>query len=174
VALLDEAQSPATSTFEVMAGGHGAHVRHTTVEAIRSELADLQDRGVAAGTSAEIAALLGIAPRAGEPTSWDTWFSLGLMGIAATGTVAVAERDPAERIPALLCRRHIVVLRADTIVPALADAAALLRGWIEDGRRYITFVSGPSRTADIEKVLTVGAHGPAQLDLFLVAQWGND
>jgi L-lactate dehydrogenase complex protein LldG len=52
-------------------------------------------------------------------------------------------------------------------VPALEDAAAFLS---REARalRHLSFITGPSRTGDIEMVLTVGVHGPAQLHYVLI------
>ena len=81
-------------------------------------------------------------------------------GLADTGTVVQDATDPALRLVSTLPEIHVALLPADRILPSLADVLPKL-----DPRTapYISFVTGPSRTADIERVLTIGAHGPVRL-----------
>jgi hypothetical protein len=103
-----------------------------------------------------------------------TWISRAQVGISSTGTVLVAERLAEDRISALLCTRHIVVLPSHRLVRTQTEAAGDVRSCLRRGLSYVTFVSGPSRTSDIEKVLTLGAHGPAELEVVLVDGWNVD
>ena len=81
-------------------------------------------------------------------------------GLADTGTVVQDATDPALRLVSTLPEIHVALLPADRILPGLADVLPKL----DPGRSpYISFVTGPSRTADIERVLTIGAHGPVRL-----------
>jgi L-lactate dehydrogenase complex protein LldG len=58
----------------------------------------------------------------------------------------------------------VVLLPASSLLVFLADAAPILSRWVDTGgHRYVTFASGPSRTSDIERVLTIGVHGPRGL-----------
>ena len=81
-------------------------------------------------------------------------------GLADTGTVVQDATDVALRLVSTLPEIHVAFLAADGILPTLADVLPKL-----DPRSapYISFVTGPSRTADIERVLTIGAHGPVRL-----------
>lgn len=81
-------------------------------------------------------------------------------GLADTGTVVQDATDPGLRLVSTLPEVHVALLPADRILPGLADVLPKL-----DPARspYISFVTGPSRTADIERVLTIGAHGPVRL-----------
>ena len=81
-------------------------------------------------------------------------------GLADTGTVVQDATDPALRLVSTLPEIHVALLPAERILPRLADVLPKL-----DPARsaYISFVTGPSRTADIERVLTIGAHGPVRL-----------
>jgi L-lactate dehydrogenase complex protein LldG len=93
-------------------------------------------------------------------------------GIAATGSVAIADDEHRDRLLALLCFRHVVLLPASSLLVFLADAAPILSRWVDTGgHRYVTFASGPSRTSDIERVLTIGVHGPRELVVVLVQGW---
>ena len=89
------------------------------------------------------------------------------LGVAETGSLLLIEPDPLDRCISLLTRHLIVALREDDIVPTLDDAFA----WLAAQPRaaaYATFVTGPSRTADIERSLTIGVQGPARLTAALL------
>ena len=59
---------------------------------------------------------------------------------------------------------HIAIVNAQDICLTIGDALKLLRRReVADMSRTITFITGPSRTADIELTLTVGVHGPREL-----------
>jgi L-lactate dehydrogenase complex protein LldG len=81
-------------------------------------------------------------------------------GLADTGTVVQDATDPALRLVSTLPEIHVALLPASRILPGLADVVPKL----DPGRApYISFITGPSRTADIERVLTIGVHGPSRL-----------
>lgn len=88
--------------------------------------------------------------------------------VAETGTLALLTRRGQGRCVSLLPPVHIAVLRADAIV---LELAALFERLTADGEMpsALTFVTGPSRTGDIELVLTMGVHGPKELHLVLVS-----
>jgi L-lactate dehydrogenase complex protein LldG len=90
------------------------------------------------------------------------------VAIAETGTIVldgagVSGRRALTLVPDL----HLCVVRAAQVVPAVPDAVAAVAGAVADGRP-ITFVSGPSATADIELTRVQGVHGPRKLDVFVV------
>jgi len=80
--------------------------------------------------------------------------------IADTGTLAQDATDPRRRLPSMLTETHVAIFPTSALVPDLATLFGKL-----DPRRmpYLTFITGPSRTADIERVLTIGVHGPQRL-----------
>ena len=88
-------------------------------------------------------------------------------GIAETGTLMLASGPESPTTLNFLPDTHIVVLRADEMVGAYEDAWDRLRA---TGRmpRAVNFVSGPSRSGDIEQTLHLGAHGPRRLHVILV------
>lgn len=100
------------------------------------------------------------------------------LGIAETGSYLIADALE-DRLVRMLAHRHIVVLPVDRLVPGLDEAGAWLRDRFTgaDGApagRYASFITGPSRTADIEMSLSVGAHGPAELRIVLLDLAGDD
>lgn len=81
-------------------------------------------------------------------------------GLADTGTVVQDATEPALRLVSTLPEVHVALLPESRILGSLADVLPRL----DPGRApYISFITGPSRTADIERVLTIGAHGPVRL-----------
>ncbi|HEV2249425.1 MAG TPA: LUD domain-containing protein [Candidatus Limnocylindria bacterium] len=90
-----------------------------------------------------------------------------LFAVAETGSVAVA-LPRAERGQALLSERLWLLVPAAEIVATLDQALARIDALVRAGRPYVTLMTGPSRTADIERALTVGVHGPRELHVVLV------
>jgi L-lactate dehydrogenase complex protein LldG len=80
--------------------------------------------------------------------------------IANTGTLAQAVDDVEQRLVATLTNVHVAVVPSSRVV---ADLGKLLAVLPPSKSNYVTFVTGPSRTADIERVLTIGVHGPERL-----------
>ncbi|HYJ12460.1 MAG TPA: LUD domain-containing protein, partial [Thermomicrobiales bacterium] len=61
----------------------------------------------------------------------------------------------------------VICLRAN-LLPSLGEAAPVLRQISSRGASYATFITGPSRTADIERQLTVGVQGPGEFHVILI------
>ena len=92
-------------------------------------------------------------------------------GIAETGTCVVETDDEGTRLSTMLPETSIIILKTAAIVPCLADIAPYLRERQKDGKiSYTSFITGPSRTADIERVGAIGVHGP--LDVHIILQEG--
>jgi L-lactate utilization protein LutC len=90
--------------------------------------------------------------------------------IAQTGSIFVSTRSAAGRAASVLPEMHLVVARRAQLVPDLPAAFALLRQRYGDHwPSAISLITGPSRTADIEKILVMGAHGPKRLGLYFEA-----
>jgi L-lactate dehydrogenase complex protein LldG len=80
------------------------------------------------------------------------------VGLADTGSVLEADE---ELFGSLLPEVHIAVLESKNILPSLPDAIDLVEG------KNAVFITGPSRTADIEMTLTIGVHGPKEVLVFV-------
>lgn len=95
--------------------------------------------------------------------------------VARTGTIVYSSLLGGGRRPAVAAPVHIVIGYASQVVEELKHALSGLREKYGDNLpTAITFITGPSRTADIEKTLVKGAHGPHQLLLFFVDDIKND
>lgn len=80
------------------------------------------------------------------------------VGLADTGSILEADE---ELLGSLLPEIHIAVLKSKDILPSLPDAMPLIQNI------NAVFITGPSRTADIEMTLTIGVHGPKELHVFV-------
>jgi L-lactate dehydrogenase complex protein LldG len=93
------------------------------------------------------------------------------LAIAETGSVLIAENTLEARVVGMLTLAHFVLVGGDRLVPMLDDAAVILQRLTRAGsdqRHYLSFVTGPSRTADIERTLTIGVQGPKTLCVIIV------
>lgn len=94
--------------------------------------------------------------------------SIAEAGIAATGSLLLYLPDPDERALTALATKHAVFLRSNSIIPTLRDLSATLKEQLSSGSNYLSVTTGPSRTADIERVLTIGVHGPKELHILIL------
>jgi len=105
--------------------------------------------------------------RAAEPAD-----RTGLTGcfcaVAETGTLLLLSSPQHPKKTALLPETHIAIVSASRMVDTMEDAFALLRREKGELPRATWFVSGASRTADIEMTLVIGVHGPYRAHLILV------
>ncbi|MDB5901358.1 MAG: lactate utilization protein, partial [Betaproteobacteria bacterium] len=87
--------------------------------------------------------------------------------IAETGTLMTVSGAESPPSVSLLPETHIAILASDRVLRSMEDAWALLR---DSGGmpRAASFISGPSRTADIEQTVTLGAHGPYRVHIIVV------
>lgn len=83
-------------------------------------------------------------------------------GISSTGTLVEVALDDSIRLVSSLPRVYIGILEASSLVLDFEAAAPKLRAVFEDNTKncVVSFISGPSRTGDIEMILTLGVHGP--------------
>jgi L-lactate dehydrogenase complex protein LldG len=90
--------------------------------------------------------------------------------IAETGTLMMLSGAATPGATSLLPETHIAVVPESRIVRSMEDAWALLRAECGETAmpRAVNFISGPSRTADIEQTLVLGAHGPYRVHVILV------
>jgi len=88
-------------------------------------------------------------------------------GIAETGTLMLLSGPATPATVSLLPETHIALVAASRIVATLEDAFALLRAEHGSLPRAVNFISGPSRTGDIEQTIVLGAHGPCRVHLIL-------
>lgn len=108
----------------------------------------------------------------------DLGLTAAVAGIAETGSL-ITHLDPVDhRLATMLPLAHVVLLPRDRIVASLEEGLLLTRYRILTaavaGRpTYVSWVTGPSRTADIERTLAIGVHGPRTVDIILLPSTGT-
>lgn len=93
--------------------------------------------------------------------------SEGQYGIADLGTIVQCGDDVDERIVGTMSEYYIGILKGSMVVPEYDDMFDILAE-LPEMPNFVGFVTGPSRTADIECVSTVGVHGPLQMAVVIV------
>lgn len=114
----------------------------------------------------------GRAARLQELESAPVCLSGVALAIAESGSLVLRHGPGRPRLASLLAPAHIAVVRRGQLVRGLGDALARLRA--EHGEALLrdasnlTFITGPSRTADIEMTLSLGIHGPPELHVVII------
>ncbi|HEY3377005.1 MAG TPA: lactate utilization protein [Armatimonadota bacterium] len=88
-------------------------------------------------------------------------------GVAETGSVLLLATSAESRLASSLPPVHLALLRRSHVLAGMAEAIDAIAPTFDRG--CLTFITGPSRTADIERVLTIGVHGPSRLVILAVA-----
>jgi L-lactate dehydrogenase complex protein LldG len=89
--------------------------------------------------------------------------------VAQTGSVLVSAPSAGGRALSVLPPHHIVLARQNQMVPDLTAALKRAQEKFKDKfPSFMSFISGPSRTGDIERILVLGAHGPKKLTILLL------
>lgn len=96
----------------------------------------------------------------------DIGITLGEFGVGETGSICVDNYAYEARIASMLPLINIIFMPKNYIVNNMQDAFDVLAKVFWKG--YSGFVTGPSRTSDIERVLTLGVHGPSRVILFAI------
>lgn len=105
---------------------------------------------------------LGIAPNPSDIFGFDVGITTAQAAIAETGTLVLNSAQERHRLVSLVPPVHIAVVNASTIYASLGETLAMLQNG-DELSPAVTFITGPSRTADIELTLTIGVHGPQEL-----------
>ena len=101
------------------------------------------------------------APNAHDIFEFDVGVSTAQAAIADTGTLVLDSDCERHRLVSLVPPVHIAIVNASSIVETLGEALVLLQK--KEISPAITFITGPSRTADIELTLAIGVDGPQEL-----------
>lgn len=89
----------------------------------------------------------------------------GEFAVAENAAVWVTDAHLKHRVIYFLCQHLALVVQADTVVNNMAEAYQRIR---IDQPQFGAFIAGPSKTADIEQSLVIGAHGPRSMTVFVV------
>ena len=88
--------------------------------------------------------------------------------VAQTGGILVTSASAGGRVLSVLPPHHVVIASTAQLVGDLSDAFSHLRKSHDEVPAFASFITGPSRTGDIERILVLGAHGPKKLTVLLL------
>ncbi len=155
-----------------------AQTESELVDALSSIIADLSSKGtkssrVAVSDAAELERMVRVAvrdvgdvkvvPSTQEIFDFDIGVTTAQAAIAETGTLVLDGSAERHRLISLVPPIHIAIVEASNICTTLGEALVFLRRGTEGVSPAVTFITGPSRTGDIELTLTIGVHGPQKL-----------
>lgn len=99
----------------------------------------------------------------------DMGVSPAQLGVAASGTCMVDSDSEEDRLASMISEINVLLLKKSEIYPDLPAIAEKLRERMNArSGTFTTLITGPSRTADIERVAAVGVHGPLELHIILL------
>jgi L-lactate dehydrogenase complex protein LldG len=165
-----DAVGRASSSFHEFSGWPELveHLGDVEVVAIAPSLARSQPHLVAAleGRGARV-----VVPDGEDPAAQVADVPVGVtwaeMAIAETGSLLISEYELGDRVVTMLCRRLVQVIGADAIEARLEAAATWMRNRAGQPG-FVSLMTGPSRTADIERSLTIGVQGPDAVDVVVL------
>jgi L-lactate dehydrogenase complex protein LldG len=156
-------------------GGHCSIVstESEAAEAIEVAIQDLRATRIAVSNSPVVRSTIKYIAAAQIVENADSEFlfrsDIGITSaqwaIAETGTLVLESGDERHRLTSLVPPVHICILRADRIRQTLGEILGLIN---VDLSRTITFITGASRTSDIELTLAIGVHGPRELQVIII------
>jgi L-lactate dehydrogenase complex protein LldG len=109
----------------------------------------------------------GIAEREAAPERADVSLIVADVGVAFTGAIGFAHAGGRSRAAGVLPDRQVALLARENLVETMAEALARWFGPGGAAAANVVFAAGPSRTADIEQRMMLGAHAPRSLDVIL-------
>ncbi len=98
----------------------------------------------------------------------DVGFTICEHGIAETGTLILDSGSEELRLATMISEIHVAVLAKSKIKATAYDLEKTFIDEMADTPSYLAFITGASRTADIERVLALGVHGPLELHILLL------
>lgn len=100
----------------------------------------------------------------------DVGFTIADFGVAETGSLVMESSSEEVRLTTMLSELHVCLLATSKIVADSYDIEKDLVEKMKGTPNYTAFITGPSRTADIERVLALGVHGPLELHILLLEE----
>ncbi len=159
-----------------MASEKPSHITAPALHKTKEEVAELFSRYFGRKVKPNIKELVNLARK--ELRKYFLEADVGISGaniaIAETGTLVLVSNEGNARLATSLPSLHICILTPEKIVESIEEASTILKVLprAATGQKittYISFITGPSRTADIEKEIVLGAHGPEELHIVIIA-----
>ncbi len=158
-----------------LAGEKPSHFTQPAVHKTREEIAELFSKVIGEKVEPDIPKLVEIARSHLRQAFFDA--DMGISGanilIAETGTIVITTNEGNSRLVTTLPPIHVAVVGYEKLVRTSDDANDILKllarsGTGQKSTAYVSYITGPSRTTDIEKTLTLGVHGPREVHVVLV------
>lgn len=153
--------------FKMMATRIGATIKEapTSESAIQSVKSQFGPCRLASTIKFEGVELIGSQHSPHELSSVEVAIISGQFGVAENGSIWVNQNDIAVRALPFICQHLVILLNAGAIVSTMHEAYDRIKSQHYD---FGSFLAGPSKTADIEQSLVLGAHGSRTLTIFLL------
>ncbi len=138
---------------------------------------DSHSRRVAVSDSALVRAILGRvkteaafldSPSQAELFDCDVGITCAQWAIAETGTLVLESERERNRLASLVPPVHVAIIEASRIRRSMSEVLELIKKSDVGLSRAVTFITGPSRTSDIELTLAIGVHGPGELHVIVI------
>jgi len=108
------------------------------------------------------------APNQSELFDCDMGITTAQWAIAETGTLVLESERERHRLASLVPPVHVAIVQAGRIRRTMAEVLELIKNTDVGLSRAVTFITGPSRTSDIELTLAIGVHGPGELHVIVI------
>jgi len=158
-----------------LAGDTPSHLIAPAIHVTREQVAELLSKRAGEELPAEVEPLVRIARKLlrEDFVNADIGISGANIAIAESGTLVIVSNEGNGRLVTTLPPVHIAILGVEKIVETLDDATDILKVLPRSGTgqkitSYVSFITGPSRTADIELTLATGVHGPGEVHIILL------
>jgi L-lactate dehydrogenase complex protein LldF len=158
-----------------LAGETPSHLIAPAIHKTREQVADILSVATGTDVPPDVQEMVAVARRELRQAFIDA--DMGISGanaaIAETGTLMIVSNEGNGRLVTTLPPIHVAVLGVEKIVPAMEDATKILSllprsGTAQKITSYVSLITGPSRSADIELVPSIGVHGPKELHIVLL------
>ena len=158
-----------------LAGEKPSHFTQPAIHKTREQVAELFSKVTGEKLEPDVDKLVAVARKHLRQAFIDA--DMGISGanvaIAETGGIVIVSNEGNDRLVTTLPPIHVAIVGCEKLVETLDDANAILKVLARSGTgqkqtAYVSFITGPSRTTDIEKTLTLGVHGPKELHIIFV------
>jgi iron-sulfur cluster protein len=158
-----------------LAGERPSHITAPALHKTKEEIAEILSRHLGRPVPAESQEIVRVARE--EMRRFFTQADIGISGanlaIAESGTLVIVSNEGNARLVTSLPPVHIAVVTTEKFVETMEEAVALIKALTiaSSGRKltsYVSFITGPSATTDIEKEHIIGVHGPKEIHIIIL------
>ena len=172
---LDIAETDLGEWIIQLAGEKPSHFTMPAMHKTREQVAELFAKAIGEDVESDIPTLVEIARQQlrRKFIEADMGISGANVAIAETGGIVIVANEGNDRLVTTLPPIHVAIVGYEKIVSSIDDATEIIKVLSKSGTgqkqtAYVSFITGPSRTTDIEKTLAIGVHGPKEMHIILV------